>query len=55
VLELEHASAPGMADGLAGVGDGWELTVFALGMHLAGQAVDPTAWSRRPSTAGSWS
>ena len=55
MLELEHASAPGTADGLAGVGVGWDLTVFALGMHLAGQTVDPTGMEQTPSTAGSWS
>ena len=48
VLELEHASAPGTADDLAGVGVGWDLTVFALGAHLAGQTIDPTGLERTP-------
>jgi uncharacterized protein YndB with AHSA1/START domain len=48
VLELEHASAPGTPDGLAGVGVGWELALFALGMHQAGQAVDPTGLEQTP-------
>ena len=43
VVELEHAAAPGTADGLAGLGVGWDLTLVALGMHLAGQVVERTA------------
>jgi hypothetical protein len=50
VVELEHAAAPGTVDGLAGVGVGvgWDLTLLALGMHLAGQAVDPTGLEQTP-------
>lgn len=49
VLELEHVSAPpGTADGLAGVGVGWDLAVFALGVHLAGQTIDPTGLEQTP-------
>jgi uncharacterized protein YndB with AHSA1/START domain len=48
VLELEHAAAPGTAGDLAGVGVGWDLTLLALGMHLAGQAVDPTGMEQTP-------
>jgi uncharacterized protein YndB with AHSA1/START domain len=49
MLELEHASAPGTPDGLAGVGVGWDLTLFGLGMHLAGQAIpDPAELEQSP-------
>jgi uncharacterized protein YndB with AHSA1/START domain len=48
VVELEHAAAPGTVDDLAGVGVGWDLTLLALGMHLAGQAVDPTGLEQTP-------
>ena len=49
VLELEHVSAPpGTADGLAGVGVGWDLAVFALGVHLAGQTINPTGLEQTP-------
>jgi uncharacterized protein YndB with AHSA1/START domain len=48
VLELEHASAPGEPDGLAGVGVGWDLTVLGLAMHLAGRAVDHAALEQSP-------
>jgi uncharacterized protein YndB with AHSA1/START domain len=48
VLELEHASAPGTPDGLAGVGVGWDLGVFALGAHLAGQTIDPAGLEQTP-------
>jgi uncharacterized protein YndB with AHSA1/START domain len=48
VLELEHASSPGTADGLAGVGVGWELAVFSLSAHLAGQTIDPTGLEQTP-------
>jgi uncharacterized protein YndB with AHSA1/START domain len=49
-LELEHASAPGTADSLAGVGVGWDLTLLGLAMHLRGETVDPTAWEHSPAT-----
>jgi uncharacterized protein YndB with AHSA1/START domain len=49
VLELEHASAPGTPDGLAGVGVGWDLTLWGLGAHLAGRTIgDPAALERSP-------
>ena len=48
VLELEPAAAPGTAGDLAGVGVGWDLTLLALGMHLAGQVVDPTGLEQTP-------
>ena len=49
MLELEHASAPGTPDGLAGVGVGWDLTVLGLGMHLAGQLIgDPAELEGSP-------
>jgi uncharacterized protein YndB with AHSA1/START domain len=47
-LELEHAASPGTAEGLAGVGVGWDLALLALGMHLAGQAVDPAGMEQTP-------
>jgi hypothetical protein len=48
-VELEHAAAPGRPEDLAGVGVGWDLTLFGLGMHLAGQAApDPAELERSP-------
>ena len=44
-LVLSVLAAAGAA---AGVGVGWDLTLFAFGMHLAGQAVDPTGLEQTP-------
>ena len=35
-------------DGLAGVGVGWDLALFALSAHLAGQTIDPTGLEQTP-------
>ena len=50
VVELEHATAPGTAEGLAGVGVGWDLALPALAMHLRGETVDPAEFEESPAT-----
>jgi uncharacterized protein YndB with AHSA1/START domain len=61
VLELEHVSAGGIdpyllndkAQGIFGLGAGWELGLVALGWHLAGTFpdVEPAALEETPEIA----
>nr|BFE60985.1 SRPBCC family protein [Dactylosporangium thailandense] len=57
LLELEHASPGEIVDELVrqygpgmtiGIGEGWDLALVGLHLHLTGAEYDPAAWAGRP-------